>query len=94
MLKGSGFPLCLHPKGLAQLQAAIVCLFTLCRFHHIKSLTKRKHILAWGKELKLGGYSKPGYPGGLSLHRWTLYITYCSCVVHGVLWAVCLVLLL
>ncbi|KAL3130259.1 hypothetical protein ABBQ38_008092 [Trebouxia sp. C0009 RCD-2024] len=32
-------------------------------FHHIKSLTKRKHILAWGKELKLGGYSKPGYPG-------------------------------
>ena len=34
-----------------------------CRFHHIKSLTKRKHILEWGKELRLAGYSKPGYPG-------------------------------
>lgn len=42
-----------------------------CRFHHIKSLTKRKHILEWGKELKLGGYSKPGYPGGLPLHKQT-----------------------
>lgn len=35
----------------------------MCRFHHIKSLTKRKHILEWGKELRLAGYSKPGYPG-------------------------------
>ena len=46
----------------------IVALLAFRRFHHIKSLTKRKHILEWGKELKLGGYSKPGYPGGLSLH--------------------------
>ena len=33
------------------------------RFHHIKSLAKRKHIVEWGKELNLGGFSKPGYPG-------------------------------
>lgn len=32
-------------------------------FHHIKSPTKRKHISEWGKELRLAGYSKPGYPG-------------------------------
>lgn len=32
-------------------------------FHHIKSLTKRKHIVEWSKELNLGGFSKPGYPG-------------------------------
>lgn len=40
-----------------------ITLLVSFRFHHIKSLTKRKHILEWGKELKLGGYSKPGYPG-------------------------------
>ena len=33
------------------------------RFHHIKSLTKRKHIVEWAGELKLGGFSKPGFPG-------------------------------
>ena len=32
-------------------------------FHHIKSLTKRKHIVAWAHELDIGGYSKPGFPG-------------------------------
>lgn len=32
-------------------------------FHHIKSLQKRKSILEWGKELNLGGYCKPGFPG-------------------------------
>ena len=37
----------------------------VCRFHHIKSLTKRKHIVGWGKELHLAGWSKPGYPGQL-----------------------------
>lgn len=39
----------------------------LCRcliwFHHIKSLQKRKDILAWATELRLGGFSKPGFPG-------------------------------
>ena len=33
------------------------------RFHHIKSTTKRKHIVEWADELKLGGFSKPGFPG-------------------------------
>ena len=32
-------------------------------FHHIKALGKRKHIVEWGGELGLGGYSKPGFPG-------------------------------
>ncbi|KAI3430370.1 hypothetical protein D9Q98_004965 [Chlorella vulgaris] len=32
-------------------------------FHHIKNLAKRKHIVEWGHELGLGGYSKPGFPG-------------------------------
>eukprot|EP01018_Ginkgo_biloba_P004237 Gb_36948 [translate_table: standard] len=32
-------------------------------FHHIKSLQKRKSILEWSKELNLGGYCKPGFPG-------------------------------
>lgn len=40
---------------------------TLCRcviwFHHIKNLNKRKHIVQWAHELRLGGYSKPGFPG-------------------------------
>lgn len=43
-----------------------VCLrqrFFPCRFHHIKSLTKRKHIVQWADELRLGGFSKPGFPG-------------------------------
>jgi hypothetical protein len=34
-------------------------------FHHIKNLNKRKSIVAWGNELGLGGYSKPGFPGVL-----------------------------
>ncbi|GMH36126.1 hypothetical protein BSKO_03994 [Bryopsis sp. KO-2023] len=32
-------------------------------FHHIKSTTKRRHIMEWSRELGLRGYSKPGYPG-------------------------------
>lgn len=32
-------------------------------FHHINSTTKRKHILEWGRELRLGGLSNPGIPG-------------------------------
>ncbi|CAM6091113.1 unnamed protein product [Calypogeia fissa] len=34
-------------------------------FHHIKSSKKKKHIAEWGKELRLGGYCKPGFPGVL-----------------------------
>lgn len=33
------------------------------RFHHIASLHKRKCIVGWARELRLGGYSKPGWPG-------------------------------
>jgi hypothetical protein len=31
--------------------------------HHLKNPTKRSNIVAWARELELGGYSKPGYPG-------------------------------
>lgn len=32
-------------------------------FHHIKAPGKRKAAQSWAKELDLGGFSKPGYPG-------------------------------
>mmetsp|Transcript_31953 Transcript_31953/g.80713 ORF Transcript_31953/g.80713 Transcript_31953/m.80713 type:complete len:147 (+) Transcript_31953:119-559(+) len=35
----------------------------LLRFHHIKSLTKRKSIVEWARTLRLGGFCKPGFPG-------------------------------
>jgi hypothetical protein len=34
-------------------------------FHHLKAMSKRKAICDWGKELQLGGYCKPGFPGVL-----------------------------
>jgi len=34
-------------------------------FHHIKSPTKKRHIVDWGRELGLVGLCKPGYPGVL-----------------------------
>jgi hypothetical protein len=34
-------------------------------FHHIKNTNKRKNIVAWARELGIGGYSKPGFPGVL-----------------------------
>ncbi|GAQ82092.1 hypothetical protein KFL_001000140 [Klebsormidium nitens] len=34
-------------------------------FHHLKALSKRKAICEWSKELRLGGYCKPGFPGVL-----------------------------
>ncbi|SOV81481.1 conserved protein, unknown function [Plasmodium sp. gorilla clade G3] len=43
-----------HPKILAR---------RLCYSHHILSLVKRSCIIKWAKELKIGGYSKIGYPG-------------------------------
>ncbi len=33
------------------------------RFHHIKSLTKRKLICSHARDLRLGGACKPGFPG-------------------------------
>ncbi|SOS80662.1 conserved protein, unknown function [Plasmodium sp. gorilla clade G1] len=35
----------------------------LCYSHHILSLVKRSCIIKWAKQLKIGGYSKIGYPG-------------------------------
>ncbi|CAA9988985.1 conserved protein, unknown function [Plasmodium knowlesi strain H] len=35
----------------------------LCYSHHILSLVKRTYIIKWAKDLKIGGYSKIGYPG-------------------------------
>ena len=32
-------------------------------FHHIKAPSKRRDAVAWARELRLGGFSKPGYPG-------------------------------
>lgn len=34
-------------------------------FHHMLAEKKRKAIVEWGRELRLGGWSKPGYPGVL-----------------------------
>ena len=57
---------CLLPLQMAARRSA--CYFSqTCRFHHIKSFTKRKHIVQWADELHLGGYSKPGFPGGRGL---------------------------
>lgn len=38
-----------------------------CRFHHIASPKKRRAMAAWSSDLKVGGYSKVGYPGVLIL---------------------------
>ncbi|MEW5314198.1 MAG: hypothetical protein WDW38_005713 [Sanguina aurantia] len=43
--------------GSASLSRALVW------FHHIKSLMKRKKIVEWARDLKLGGACKPGFPG-------------------------------
>ena len=32
-------------------------------FHHIKNPSKKHDIKVWSRELHLGGYSKPGFPG-------------------------------
>jgi len=33
--------------------------------HHLLATSKRKDIVAWSRELRLGGYSRPGYPGAI-----------------------------
>lgn len=42
-------------------ESAVVC--ALIWFHHIKSFTKRKHILSSAQELDIRGFCKPGFPG-------------------------------
>ncbi|EFJ06957.1 hypothetical protein SELMODRAFT_448622 [Selaginella moellendorffii] len=44
-------------------------------FHHIKSTRKRKCIVEWGKELRVGGYCKPGFPGILIIEAEDTNIT-------------------
>jgi len=33
--------------------------------HHLLATSKRRSIINWSKELHLGGYSRPGYPGAI-----------------------------
>lgn len=33
--------------------------------HHLLATSKRKDIVTWSRELHLGGYSRPGYPGAI-----------------------------
>mmetsp|Transcript_15353 Transcript_15353/g.36490 ORF Transcript_15353/g.36490 Transcript_15353/m.36490 type:complete len:141 (-) Transcript_15353:1137-1559(-) len=35
----------------------------VCYSHHIRAETKRRYIIQWALELRLGGFSKIGYPG-------------------------------
>jgi len=54
-------------------------------FHHIKNLNKRKAIVQWGGELRLGGWSKPGFPGVVLVE----VSTRCRPAVHSVHAAAC-----
>lgn len=38
---------------------------TLLWSHHLLATSKRKDIITWSRELRLGGYSRPGYPGAI-----------------------------
>ena len=38
---------------------------TLLWSHHLLATSKRKDIIVWSRELHLGGYSRPGYPGAI-----------------------------
>ena len=38
---------------------------TLLWSHHLLATSKRKDVLTWSRELHLGGYSRPGYPGAI-----------------------------
>ncbi len=48
-----------HPHPITHTNVRRVLIW----FHHIVSVTKRKNIVSWARELQLGGYSKPGWPG-------------------------------
>ena len=51
-------------------------------FHHIKDLTKRKHIVGWASELGIRGFSKPGFPGVLICEgrKADVQVCYVTCV--------------
>ncbi|CAG9477708.1 conserved Plasmodium protein, unknown function [Plasmodium vivax] len=53
----------LYCSGMTYSQHRRVLARRLCYSHHILSLVKRTCIIKWAKELKIGGYSKIGYPG-------------------------------
>lgn len=55
----------MESSGPGHQKPTMVCatLRSLIWFHHIKSLTKRKNIISWARELHIGGYCKPGFPG-------------------------------
>ena len=38
---------------------------TILWSHHLLATSKRKDIVNWSRELRLGGYSRPGYPGAI-----------------------------
>lgn len=44
-----------------------ICSICLLRvsiwFHHIKNTEKRKNLVGWARQLNVGGFSKPGFPG-------------------------------
>lgn len=40
------------------------------RFHHIKNPMKRKTLVSEARDLRLGGGSKPGFPGKHVVHKW------------------------
>jgi len=76
----------LHAQGHAPLDgsqgtdepgATISCGRRVIWFHHIKSLQKRKTILALAHEARLHGVSKPGFPGILLLEG-------CDALLDGV----------
>ncbi|EUD68647.1 hypothetical protein C922_01047 [Plasmodium inui San Antonio 1] len=53
----------LYCSGMTYSQHRRVLARRLCYSHHILSLVKRTCIIKWARELKIGGYSKIGYPG-------------------------------
>ncbi|ANQ08976.1 Uncharacterized protein PCOAH_00033370 [Plasmodium coatneyi] len=54
------FPYC---SGMTYSHHRRVLARRLCYSHHILSLVKRTYIIKWARDLKIGGYSKIGYPG-------------------------------
>lgn len=54
-----------YPGSSAQQQQQQIIKRTLLWSHHLLATSKRKAILTWSRELCLGGYSRPGYPGAI-----------------------------
>lgn len=55
-------------------------------FHHIKSVTKRKAICGWARELGLGGLAKPGFPGVVVVEGLTECVRDFVARVRGLQW--------